>query len=253
MEPVDLIQDDKGNYTVPENAIAWDEEGFPLKVLLERRPDMTVSDWELQFMNRASEAAGDIFSADQFKHTEGDAQELIASLGLAVWCGVDLAASQKDSADEFAIVTIGIVPRKFDIYVLDTFSGRFSFTQQLNAIKDTFDKYNPVRMFVEANAYQSMLESTVAELWPETRTVPIWTTQDKITRMKAIQIYYERGQVYHRRSRCAKLEGQLVGFPKKKLKDLCDALYIGINGALNNAGKKKREKELGLDWSAARH
>jgi len=248
LEPVELIQDDKGKFHPPEGATCWDEEGFPMSKLLVRRAEMTVTDWELQYENRASEASGDFFNTNMFKYFDGDASEFITSHGLVVWCGVDLAASQKDTSDEFAIVTIGVVPHKFDIYVLDTFSGRFTFTQQLDALKKTFDKYQPMRMFVEANAYQSVLESTAVEIWPQIRTIPIWTTKDKVTRMRAIQIYYERGQVYHRRSRCAKLEGQLVGFPKKKLKDLCDALFFSINGALSNASKKRRENEPGLNW-----
>lgn len=251
LEPVELVQNDKGKFVAPPGAMSWDEEGFPMKELLKRRQEMTVTDWELQYENRASEAQGDYFNIEMFKYFDcDDVHEVVHRLGLVTWCGVDLASSQKDSADEFAIVTIGVVPRKFDLYVLDTFSGRFTFTQQLDALKKTFDKYNPMRMFVEANSYQAMLESTAVEIWPEIRTIPIWTTKDKVTRMRSIQIYYERGQVYHRKSRCAKLEGQLVGFPKKKLKDLCDALYFAVNGALMNAAKKKRTVDPGLNWGA---
>jgi phage terminase large subunit-like protein len=106
-----------------------------------------------------------------------------------------------------------------------------------------YDKYDPVRTFVEANAYQNVLQATVAEEFPDIRIHPVFTVQDKITRARALQPYYERGQIFHRKNRSAKLEGQLTGFPHVKLKDLFDAEYFAIFGAMRGGRRRAPRKE----------
>ena len=239
----DLIENDDGSFSLPESATTWDPIGFPIKELLKRREGMPHGDFEAQYQNRIEFLRGDYFTADWFQYYDEDPAALVERLGLVVWSGVDLAASQKKSADEFAIVTVGIVPKIFDIYVLEYIAGRFTFNKQKEILIDNFDRWDPIRTFVEANAYQQVLEATAKEEFPDTRTFPIWTTEDKITRATAFQIYYERGQVFHRKNRSAKLESQLTGFPNVKLKDLFDALYIAVWGAMRGGRRRNRRTE----------
>jgi phage terminase large subunit-like protein len=78
--------------------------------------------------------------------------------------------------------------------------------------------------------------------FPDARVVPIYTSKDKVTRARALQLYYERRQVFHRRGRMDKLEGELIGFPNIKLKDLFDALFFAVNGALQGSARKRRSE-----------
>lgn len=246
-EYADLIQNDDGSFSLPENATTWDPEGFPVDELLKRREGMPHGDFEAQYQNRIEFLRGDYFTSDWFQYYDQDPAALVEELDLVVWMGVDLAASLKRSADEFAIVVVGITKKTFEIYVLDYIAGRFSFNKQKQHLKDMFDVWDPVRTFVESNAYQSVLESTAKEEFPDVRTLPIWTTEDKITRATAFQLYYERGQVFHRKNRSAKLEGQLTGFPHVKLKDLFDGLYIAVWGAMRGGRRRgRRTEEPGL-------
>jgi len=49
----------------------------------------------------------------------------------------------------------------------------------------------------------------------------------KAERIATLGPYYRLGYIYHNKSNCGKLEGQLLSFPKSKLWDLMDALaYI---------------------------
>jgi phage terminase large subunit-like protein len=242
-EAVDLEQDEEGNFFTPTNATCYDPKGYPLKKLLQRRASMPLADWECQYQNRIEFLDGDYFLSDWFQYYDDDPMELVKQKDLAVWVGVDLAISLKDDADEFAVVVIGVVPGVFDIYVLDFFSGKFTFNRQKEEIVRMFDKWNPVRTFVESNAYQSALTTTTIQEFPDVRVVPIYTSKDKITRARALQLYYERKQVFHRKGRSDKLEIELIGFPNIKLKDLFDALFFAVNGAIQGAGRKRRKPE----------
>lgn len=247
-EMMDLLQDERGRFYAPPEATCYDPEGYPMKKIIERRSSMPLSDFECQYQNRTAFMSGNYFKAVWFRHYDDDPVRMIKKYDLSVWMGVDLASSQKDDADEFAIVVIGIIPRIFEIYVLYEHAARLTFTEQKKLLVDINDMFNPLRVFVEANAYQAVLESTVSTEWPDVPTRPIWTTKDKVTRARAMQLYYERRQVFHRKGRMSALEQQLTGFPDLKLKDRVDALFFAINGALQGGARKRRppEKEPGL-------
>lgn len=247
-EAVDLLQDEYGKFYAPPNATCYDPVGYPMTSIIQKRSSMPLADFECQFQNRIEFMDGDFFKADWFKYYDQDPFVIAEKMELAIWIGVDLASSLKDEADEFAISVVGITRKSFDIYVLEQFSGKLTFNKQKQTLIHYYDRWNPVRTFVEANAYQAVLSSTTAEEFPDVRVMPVWTTKDKITRARALQLYYERGQVFHRKGRMSVLEGQLVGFPNVKLKDNFDALFIAINGALQGGARKRRaaEDEPGL-------
>lgn len=247
-EPVDLIQDKNGKFHAPENATSYDPIGFPMKEIIRRRSGMPLSDFECQYQNRTSFIDGDYFKNEWFRHYDGDPFEIKDSLKLATWIGVDLASSLKDDADEFALVVIGILSNMKECYVLDYISGRFTFKEQFETVIRYYDIWSPIRVFVEGNAYQQVLASTVVQTFPDVRAVPVFTSKDKVTRARALQLYYERRQMFHRKGRMSKLEEQLVGFPNIKLKDLFDALFLAVNGSLQGGARKRRkpEEEFGL-------
>lgn len=243
-ETMDLLQDEEGHFYAPPEATCYDPDGFPMAKIIERRSSMPLADFECQYQNRTKFMSGSFFKTQWYRHYDDDPVRMIKKYDLAVWMGVDLASSLKDENDEFAIVVIGVIPRIFEIYVLYEYAARLTFEQQKKMLVDVNDMFNPVRVFVEANAYQAVLESTVSTEWPDIPTMPIWTTKDKVTRARAMQIYYERRQVFHRKGRMSALEGQLTGFPDLKLKDRVDALYFAINGALQGGARKRRTKNV---------
>jgi len=247
-EAVDLLQNADGTFYAPDNATCYDPIGYPMKKIISRRESMPLADFACQYQNQISFMDGDYFKSDWFQYYDDEPMNLVERKDLVVWIGVDLAISLQDDADEFAIVVVGIVPKVFDIYVLDYMSGKFTFNRQKEEIINMYDKWKPIRTFIESNAYQQSMASTTIEEFPDARIIPIFTTKDKITRARALQVYYERRQVFHRKGRSAKLEEELVGFPTVKLKDLFDALFFAVNGALNGVRRKRRsqEEEFGL-------
>jgi len=246
-ETVDLEENEDGTFSLPENAMVWDEEGFPSEKLLKRREGMPQGDFEAQYQNRIEMLRGDYFDSDDFRYYEENPKDLVKRLDLKVWMAADLAISEKTKNDEFAVMVVGIVPGLLDVYVLDYLAGRYSFNRQKKLLIEMYDEWDPIRTYLESNAYQEALHSSVSEDFPDVRVKPIWTTQDKVTRAEAFSWYYERHKVFHRKGRSAKLEGQLTGFPHLRLKDLFDALYIAVWGAVRGGRRRnKRTKEPGL-------
>lgn len=242
-EATDLEQDAAGNWYVPIGSRIWDPVGYPEEELLTRRAGMPLADWETQFQNRTTALAGHVIHNEWIVEYDEEPHELVRKLDLSVWMGIDLAASLKASADEFAIVVLGITKSLGEYYVLHTIAGKYSLEQQFQLAVENFDEWDPVMTFVEANAYQAVFESTLRTEWPDIRTRPVYTTQDKMTRVRTMEIYFNRQRVYLRKGRMSKLHGQLTGFPEQKLKDLVDALYFCFAGALGGRARKKRKRE----------
>ncbi len=169
---------------------------------------------------------------------------------LVVFSGVDLAVGKKKQNAKFAIVTIGIDPRTFNIYVLAYYHNKLSLKQQDDQIERHYDTYEPVAMGIEANAFQA---SKVQSLKAEKKTshipaVPVFTDQDKDTRMDRLSVRFERGEIFfHTSERNGELEEQLLNYPNGAYKDLLDALDIAIRTALKRKKRKRaRGKEPGL-------
>jgi phage terminase large subunit-like protein len=246
-EMVDLVQREDGTFEVPEHATVWDPEGFPEEEVCSRRAGMTQGDFESQYQNRSDMLRGDFFDADTFQYYTESPKQLIRQYDLAVWTGVDLAISESDQADEFAIVTVGIERATMHVYILDYLSGRFDFDKQMDLVEENFANWDPVHTFIETNAYQAALQQSVVKHFPEVRSFPLITTKDKVTRALSLSAYYKLKRVYHRKNRSAKLEGQLTAFPHRKLKDIFDALYFAVWGAVRGGRRgRRRKKEPGL-------
>ncbi len=245
-EPADIEEDAEGNITVSSDVVSYDPVRFPKEDLLIKRKSMPISAFECQFMNRTQFMEGTYFKEDWMQEYDELPEDLVTKYDLRVWTGVDLAISDKEENDEFAIVTIGVSPKSFEIYVLDYLSGRYTINQQKMLVGNIYDEWKPMRVFIESNAYQAALAGAVYDMFPHIPTMKVYTTKDKVTRALSIQPYFERRKVYFRKGRMRRLVQQLIGFPDNKLKDLFDALFFSINGALQKGARKKREKEFGL-------
>lgn len=245
-EPANIEEDEQGEITVSEDVVSYDPVRFPKEDLMKKRSSMPISDFECQFMNRTEFMEGTYFKENWIMEYDDLPENMIKKYDLRVWTGVDLAISEKEENDEFAMVTIGVTPRTFEIYVLDYLSGRYSIIQQQRLVNEIYEEWRPLRMFIESNAYQAALAGAVKELFPQIPVMQVFTTKDKVTRALSIQPYYEKRKVFHRKGRMRRLTEQLIGFPDHKLKDLFDALFFAINGALQKGARKRRTEEFGL-------
>lgn len=145
-----------------------------------------------------------------------------------VYMGVDLAISRSTTADSFVIAVIGIGQDTGHIYLLDLFRGKISFFEQINAIKQCYNKWYMVeRVGIESVAYQQALPDELIR----TTNIPIRkikTISDKVTRFSKFSGQWENQKVYlygHIKDLHV-LEEELLAFPEGEHDDTIDAFCI---------------------------
>ena len=214
---------------VGDGGALWPER-FSLGRLDEVRGEMGEVAFACQFMNDPRGGDAGVFKEEWFQFYETlPMEEGVCGLGpasLRVFQGVDLAISQSDSADYFAVVTVG-VDRDHNVFVLDTFRGRLSFEKQVQKVRDLAGRFHPVRIAVESNAYQDVLSSELVR----TAGLPVRRVRqrrDKFTRAMRLSPQFENGKVFLKRS-MTELLAELQLFPRGGHDDLFDALEMAVS------------------------
>jgi len=223
---------------VDADSVLWPER-FSAGHLAEIRAELGEVIFACQYLNDPSGADDAIFKEDWLQYYEtlpmepmGPDDGSYRTVPLRVYQGVDLAISQRESADYFAMVTIG-VDGSHNIYVLDTFRGRLTFEKQLQKIREVAGRFRPLRIAVESNAYQDALPSELIR----TAGLPVRKvrqTRDKMVRAIRLSPQFENGKVFLKRS-MIELIAELQLFPRAAHDDLFDALEIAVNESISAA------------------
>ena len=225
--------------------ISFWPERFTVKFLLKKWKKQGSIVFMSQYMNDVEGMKGKIFQLDWFEwYKVGD----INVDDLIIFQGVDLAIKQKETADKFAHVTIGVHKKTRNIYVLNYYNRVTHYNKQKKVIADKFTQYDPVRVGIEANGYQDALRQDMKtspdDNFAAVRARPIYTDTDKTLRAWKLSAYFERGQVFFREG-MHEIQQHLLKMPDGRYKDLFDALDIAISLAFGTA-RKTRDNEPGL-------
>lgn len=160
----------------------------------------------------------------------------------SVYMGVDVAISEKESSDLFAMCLIKVKGPK--IWVLDFLSGHFTFRRQVGHIKGWFERYSPVSIGIESNAYQQALAQEISEQLPSASVKKIFTRVDKVTRAHKLAGKFEAGDVSFVGA-FPDLVDCLVSFPSGRFKDPFDALDFAITTAYRKRrGRRTKEPKI---------
>jgi len=225
-----IVKNDKG-----EESSIWAEK-MSLEWLYGRKRALGSAIFESQYMNSTHAMEGKIFQYEHFRYYD------ILPPDLKIYQGIDLAISKKETADYFVICTIGIDDQK-RIFVIDVFKTRLSFLKQYEAIVERFDRFKPMRVFIESNAYQgsqaSMLLATT-----DVRVKPLITLKDKVTRAWHISSKFENGMVFFPRYGMDDFKEELISFPDVDHDDQLDAFMLALEGTTKK--RKKPRSEPGL-------
>lgn len=142
--------------------------------------------------------------------------------GWKVALGVDLAISQKTTADYTALVVLGRDPHGI-LHIMDARRDRLSFASQIDFIKAMAEKWQPDVIAIEDVMYQRAMVQTISAATSfAVRGVKV--TTDKIARFSPVEARYENKQVYHSRNLPNYFELELLSFPAGEHDDLVDAL-----------------------------
>lgn len=221
----------------------WPEK-FSVKYLLKLKKQQGTIIFNSQYMNDVEAMKGKIFKIDWFQYYRPDD---INIKNLKIFQGVDLAIKQQDTADKFAHCTIGVCLKTMNIYVLEYFNRVTHYTRQKSVIGGMFNKYDPIRVAVEANGYQRALlqDMKTDKKLKKVRAKPVFTDTDKTMRAWKLSAYFERGQVFVTEGMQDLIE-HLLKMPDGRYKDLFDALDIAISAAFKKKGRSSRKKEPGV-------
>ena len=172
---------------------------------------------DFQFYNR-------VIFEDEHIYVEslGGARELLKRIVI----GIDLAISEKQTADYTAMLIIGRTDKN-NIYVLDYINKRLTFNKQLTLIETLVDKWTPNEVVIEQIAYQAAL---ITELQRRggLKIIPITPTRDKVARAYLVSGIVESKLVHFKQDGMSDVTDNLTIFPDGEHDDITDAFVYAL-------------------------
>lgn len=163
---------------------------------------------------------------------------------------VDLAISQKQSADYTVISTWAVTPDR-EILLIDCLREHLDNPEQQKQIQLLYQRYHPAYISVESVAYQLAIIQQLLRLGLPTKEYK--PVKDKVSRASTAAVLYEAGRVYHPRiaSWLGDWEDELLIFPMGAHDDMvdtasmiCDLVSGPIASAADHLDAMKRRVEL---------
>tara|TARA_B100001105_G_scaffold254626_1_gene250968 strand:+ start:315 stop:1805 length:1491 start_codon:yes stop_codon:yes gene_type:complete len=217
-------------YPIERDGVSLWPERYPDKdslVMLERRISDRVR-FEREYRLHLVPDDDQIIFPDMI-HYYDKLPDLLRGQRRTLVIGVDLAISEKDSADCTAMVTLDVrgYGESMRIYVLPhPVNRRMQFPATMDMIRELNSAYGNPKFFVETTAYQ---EALVQALNKDVIDVTgVHPNQDKRTRLNMIADKIQRGVILFPKYGSKELVTQLVGFGIEKHDDLVDALTIAV-------------------------
>lgn len=170
---------------------------------------------------------------DEIPQVEGNRFRFIA-------IGVDLAISEKDSADYTAFVCAYVfgTEENLKIYILPyPVNKRINFSETNNAIENVVEGLggkDKVKIFIESVGYQQAFVEVLQNKDYDAYAVPV-NTYSKKERLSFIADMVRYGKVLFPRTGAEDLIDQLVNFGVEKYDDLADAFSILIKKIRENS------------------
>ncbi len=239
-----MVKDEDGKYVLdPETGKPMEEsfwpEYFTVEILQNKRANAGLRNFNLQYQNDATIVGGSIMAIEDlepyvYTHVYdgfGDppnSDYCPNPNNLAIFIGVDPAISKKEEADFFAIAVIGVTSDAH-VYVLEMFKDKLSFRQQVMKLIELNQKYQPIKIGVEAVAYQAALAGELAE-YPFMPIEPLKTRLDKILRANAFSAWVTQHKIHCHSSQISLME-TLAGMPNVEHDDEFDALEFAVQVA----------------------
>lgn len=217
----------------------WPEK-YPPEWFEAKRKKMGIIIFNSQYQCDTEAMKGEIFQYESCQIIKG---EDIPD-DLKIYIGVDLAISEKEAADHFALCVIG-EDTNGNIYVLDWFEDQLRFNAQTAKILHYYDKWDPIRCGIEVNAYQLAQYQNLKDKDKDIRLTPIHTDKDKITNAWKMSSLFEDNRMFFKKTGDYQLRiEQIVLFPNYRYKDFFDSLHLALKARKRR--KRKPREEPGL-------
>lgn len=236
---------------------------WPIKELNKRKSEIGRIAFEAQYLNDIDSMNGEIFSYENFQEIDvNEVEKLYPSM--TFYIGVDLAISEKKTADDSAFVVIGVVGRGSNskVYVVETKNGKMRFNAQTELIKKLHDKWNGIgagvkKIGIETVAYQQAQFQNLEDRYPaikkKLKRVLRKAGEDKVSRAWAMTPLIEAGRLFLPTQTISvageptvstpawQLREQMVLLPNGQNDDLWDAFDNAFTLATKKARKPRKE------------
>lgn len=183
-----------------------------------------------EFMNNPIDPSTQIFRPVEF-YSDIDLSYL------ECYAYVDLAISEKETADYTAIVTIGRHKVTGKLYVIEPTRIRGSVVEQMDLVFSMHKKYNYKVIGIESVAYQKAFYQIITErsqqIGQYLPTREIEVDKDKVRRAIEVTPHVENGTILFNVS-YQSFMAELIQFPKADHDDFVDAFVGAVKLALNS-------------------
>ena len=207
-------------------------EYFPVEAVLKERENFTAMDklsvWVRDKMCKPMADSDQLFKLDMFKYYK---PEQIILKDLNIYVGVDLAISEKTTADYTVVATVG-VNKENHWFILDVKYGRVNPSQNIDWIFEAVSKYRPNMVVVEKAAYQASLMHWIQKAMQDRNIFfhcePIGTSQGKIPRINTLHPRFKQGLIWfpNMSDFNIEMEKQFIAFPRGEHDDIPDAISM---------------------------
>jgi predicted phage terminase large subunit-like protein len=210
----------------------WPER-YPLKRLREIERTLGSYWWEALYQQRPGPLEGGIFKRQNFRHFSADKEVYVLAsdegpraIGKSycrVFATVDVADSQKTSADYTVVSTWAATPSK-DLLLLDRERVRFEGPDLPRVVREAYEKWRPAQIKIEQATFgHGLIRTLLREGLP---VVALSADADKVTRALSAAALYEAHKIYHPRSApwLSEWEQELLAFPNGAHDDQVDTV-----------------------------
>ena len=206
-------------------------EAFPEEFLRMRRREMGLYAFASEYLNEPIGSLDPVIKKYWINYYTQD--QLPPSLYRVL--GVDPAISSRQLADESALVLLGADahPHKptNQIFCLQEHAGRYDKHSLIKLIFEWCYKYHPNEVVIEATSFQQSLvedfEREAHEQGFHVTITPVKPSTDKVTRLKDVTPFFERGELFFKEDQDSLIQ-QLLAFPDADHDDRVDALVHGL-------------------------
>ena len=208
----------------------------PESIETERQKTMSEVAWYREYMLKIVSTAEQIIHPEWINYYDKLPKESLDTIAF----GIDLAISEKDTADYTSIVigyTYG-TEENLRIYIRpNPINKRLNFPAQVDTIKTLvgIEKRNHyrIKLYSEKVGYQEALVHLLQQDKYDVEGVPV--TTDKTSRLQLTTAPIKSGQILFPMTGCEELIEQLIGFGKEKHDDLADAFSILVLNVIKDS------------------
>ena len=187
-------------------------------------------------MGQAISKEGALFTPNMFKDYDEQSEEFQEALNMGRIRNViifDPAKKEAGKGADNAIVCWGVDTYNGRLYLRDVDNGRWAPSEAQRRCLDMAQLYRTMHVVVEASGLDDYIKHPMQNLASLRDQVVdfIWVygkrgsgkTSGKILRIGALEPSYRKGLIYHNKRIGAKIELQLLSFPRSKKLDIMDA------------------------------